>query len=249
MQAKKSLGQHFLIDKVIIEKIMKELRKHDLTNLLEVGPGAGALTKELLSLQGIHFKAVEIDDDKVAFLKKNFPELKDKIIHDNFLNIQPPFDEPFIIIGNFPYNISTEILFKILEWKGRVPVIIGMFQKEVAQRLASPPGSKVYGVTSALIQPYYNIEYLFDVPPNSFQPPPKVVSAMIRMTQSSHILNMRSEKDYRLIVKTGFSQRRKKLRNPLKGFFSTEVLKDPVFDKRAEELSIDDFAALTHLMK
>lgn len=248
MQLKKSLGQHFLINRHMIDKIMETLTLESHERILEVGPGGGALTQELLQLQGVDFKAVELDDDKVAYLKNKFPQLVSRLIHASFLDLEPPFHEPFTVIGNFPYNISTEILFKILDWKDLVPVVIGMFQKEVAQRVAAPPGSKMYGVTSALIQPFYDIEYLFDVPPNSFNPPPKVMSAVMRMRRKTETLEVRSQRDYRNLVKTAFNQRRKKLRNAVKGLFSEAVLQDSVFDLRAEQLGIEDFARLTFRM-
>ncbi|MDB5201950.1 MAG: rsmA [Ferruginibacter sp.] len=246
---KKSLGQHFLKDETIIKKIVDALMEHPFTRLLEVGPGGGALTKELVKIPGIDFKAVELDDDKVPLLKKQFPILQDKIIHQDFLQVDQPFEEPFIVIGNFPYNISTQILFKVLDWKDDVPVVIGMFQKEVAQRAASGPGSKVYGVLSALLQPFYDIEYLFDVPPESFTPPPKVMSGVIRLTRKAEPLKVRSQRSYEILVKTAFNQRRKTLRNAVKSLFMPDVLKDELFNKRAEALSIEDFAALTYRMQ
>lgn len=246
---KKSLGQHFLNDENIILDIIEALKKSEFSNLLEVGPGAGALTRHLIRLPGIDFKAVELDDEKVIYLEKNFPVLKDKLIHQNFLEIEPPFQESFVVIGNFPYNISTQILFKILDWKEQVPVIIGMFQKEVAQRAAANPGSKAFGVLSALIQPFYDIEYLFDVPPDRFDPPPKVMSGVIKLTRKTETLLVRSDKAYKNLVKTAFNQRRKTLRNAVKSLFYPEELKDPIFDKRAEALSIEDFAALTFKMQ
>lgn len=246
---KKSLGQHFLKDENIIRDIIEALRKETFTRLLEVGPGAGALTKHLINLPGVDFKAVELDDEKVDYLEKKYPALKDRIIHKSFLDIDQPFKEPFVIIGNFPYNISTQILFKILDWKEDVPVIIGMFQKEVAERAAAKPGSKTFGVLSALIQPFYHIEYLFDVPPDRFNPPPKVMSAVIQLTRKNETLNVRSDKAYKNLVKTAFNQRRKTLRNAVKSLFYPEELKDPIFDKRAEALSIEDFAALTFKMQ
>ncbi len=245
---KKSLGQHFLKDEIIIQKIIAALKGYSFTNLLEVGPGAGALTKELIKIPGINFKAVELDDEKVAFLQKKYKALDQKIIHKSFLDIDKPFEEPFNVIGNFPYNISTQILFKILEWKEEVPVVIGMFQKEVALRAASGPGNKVYGVLSALIQPYYDIEYLFDVPPESFNPPPKVMSGVIRLTRKTTALTVKSERAYWVLVKTAFNQRRKTLRNAVKSLFTAEVLQDDIFTLRAEALSIEDFAALTFRM-
>ena len=245
---KKSLGQHFLTNEIILGKIIAALKEDPFQNLLEVGPGAGALTKELLKLENINFKAVELDDEKVDYLHNKYPVLHGKIIHSDFLQFDKPFDETFTVIGNFPYNISTQILFKILDWKEEVPVVIGMFQKEVALRAASAPGSKTFGVLSALIQPFYDIEYLFDVPPQSFNPPPKVMSGMIRLRRKTETLKVRSDRSYKILVKTAFQQRRKTLRNGVKSLFEKEILTDPIFDKRAEQLSIDDFAALTFKM-
>lgn len=245
---KKSLGQHFLKDESIIQKIIQALRQEHFSNLLEVGPGGGALTKYLLDIPNIHFKAVELDAEKVAFLVKNYPSIKDKIIHENFLDISPPFTEEFTIIGNFPYNISTQILFKILEWRNEVPCVVAMFQKEVAQRAASKEGSKVYGVLSALVQAYYSVEYLFDVGNESFTPPPKVESGVIKLIRKKEVLPVKSDRAYWVLVKTAFNQRRKTLRNAVKSLFAPEVLQDKIFDKRAETLSIEDFAKLTFRM-
>jgi len=246
---KKSLGQHFLKDETIINKIVEALQEHPFKNLLEVGPGTGALTKHLVNLPEIHFKAVELDDEKVVYLEKLFPSIKDKIIHQSFLDIDKPFEEPFTVIGNFPYNISTQILFKVLDWKDDVPVVIGMFQKEVAERAASGPGNKVYGVLSALVQAYYDVEYLFDVPPASFNPPPKINSGVIRLTRRKEILKVRSDRSYWVLVKTAFNQRRKTLRNAVKSLFDPEILQEEIFNLRAEALSIEDFAALTYKMR
>ena len=248
MQLKKSLGQHFLKDESIINKIVNELQKESFQNLLEVGPGGGALTKKLIEIPNVNFKAVELDDDKIEYLKNTYPVLKDKIIAKSFLDIDPPFEEPFTVIGNFPYNISTQILFKVLDWKEKVPVVIGMFQKEVAQRAASKEGSKVYGVMSVLIQAFYEVEYLFDVSNQCFNPPPKVQSGVIKLKRRKEELNVKSEKAFRLLVKTAFNQRRKMLRNGVKGLFTPEFLQDEFFNKRAEALSVEDFAALTFKM-
>lgn len=245
---KKSLGQHFLKDEQIIAKIAAALNEEKFSRLLEVGPGGGALTKALLKIENIDFKAVELDDEKVVYLAEKYPALRDRIIHRDFLEIDAPFSEPFGIIGNFPYNISTQILFKILEWKDNVPFVIGMFQKEVAERAAAVPGSKIYGVLSALIQPYYKIEYLFDVPPESFTPPPKVMSGVIKLTRKPAMLDVKSERAYWVLVKTAFNQRRKTMRNAVKSLFDAETLQDDIFNKRAEVLSIEEFAALTHRM-
>lgn len=242
---KKSLGQHFLKDENICRSIVEELIKCPFTNLLEVGPGGGALTKYLVQIPGINFKAVELDDEKVVYLKKTYPVLTDKIIHQNFLDIDKPFEEPFTVVGNFPYNISTQILFKILEWEEDVPCVVGMFQKEVALRIAAKEGNKVYGVTSVLVQAFYDVEYLFDVSENSFTPPPKVKSGVIRLTLRKEKLEVKSRRAFFNLVKTAFNQRRKTLRNACKGLFSPDVLEDDIFNKRAEQLSITDFALLS----
>jgi 16S rRNA (adenine1518-N6/adenine1519-N6)-dimethyltransferase len=249
MQLKKSLGQHFLKDNNIIQKIMDTYLQHPATQLLEVGPGGGALTRHLLQLPQTNFKAVELDDDKIAFLHQQYPVLQNKIIAGSFLDIAPPFEGNFTVIGNFPYNISTQIVFKILDWKNQVPVAVGMFQKEVAERAASKEGSKVYGVLSVLVQAFYDVEYLFDVPPACFNPPPKVMSGVIRLTRKNTTLPVKSEKAFNMLVKMAFNQRRKTLRNAVKSLFMPEELTDELFNKRAEALSVADFAALTFRMQ
>ena len=246
---KKSLGQHFLKDENICRKIIDALNENHFTRLVEVGPGGGALTKYLIVLPGIDFKAIEIDDEKVSFLLKTFPVLKGHIIHKSILDMDAPFEEPFTVVGNFPYNISTQILFKILDWKESVQCVIGMFQKEVAQRIAAHEGNKVYGVTSVLVQAFFDVTYLFDVSEGSFTPPPKVKSGVIRMTPKSSPLSVKSWKDFTILVKTAFSQRRKTLRNACKQLFDPIVLAEPLFDKRAEQLSVSQFAQLSYRMK
>ena len=250
---KKSLGQHFLKDENICKKIVQALQENiddtGIKNLLEIGPGAGALTKYLLQLPELNFKAVELDAEKVQYLETIYPRIKDKMIHNDFLDIDAPFDTPFIVAGNFPYNISTQIVFKILDWKERVPVMIGMFQKEVAQRIVSKPGTKVYGIISVLTQAFYSAEYLFDVTPGSFTPPPKVMSGVIKLKVRSTKCEVRSEKDFFTLVKTAFNQRRKTLRNAVRNLFDEAALKYDIFNKRAEQLSVEDFAALTFKMK
>ncbi len=248
---KKSLGQHFLRDDQFCLKIVEALKQRPFQQLAEVGPGGGALTKFLLQIPHIDFRAIEIDDEKVAFLTKKYPAIAGRIIHRSILEIEAPFEGPFTLVGNFPYNISTEIVFKVLDWKTQVSCMVGMFQKEVAQRLAAKPGSKVYGVTSALVQAFFSVEYLFDVPPEAFEPPPKVMSGVIRMmprSEADPTPAMRSEKDFKILVKTAFNQRRKQLRNGLKSLFPPEVLTGDIFTKRAEQLSVEDFAALTFKM-
>ena len=246
---KKSLGQHFLKDENICRKIVSAVQQHPFTQLLEVGPGGGALTKYLLELKEIDFKAVELDDEKVDYLLKTWPQLTGKIIHQNFLDIEKPFTGKFTVVGNFPYNISTQILFKIVEWKEDVECAVGMFQKEVAQRVAAKEGSKVYGVISVLIQAFFKVEYLFDVHEKCFQPPPKVKSGVIRLLPNPATPAMRSEKDFFLLVKTAFNQRRKTLRNAVKSLFDAAILQDELFNKRAEQLTVEQFAELTFKMR
>ncbi len=246
---KKSLGQHFLKDEHICRKIIEVLKEHPFSQLLEVGPGAGALTKYLLGIPGADLKAVELDDEKVEYLLKTYPALQGKIIHRDFLEIEKPFTGKFTVAGNFPYNISTQILFRILEWKEDVECMVGMFQKEVAQRVAAREGSKVYGVTSVLVQTFYDVEYLFDVHENCFQPPPKVKSGVIRLLPRKRNLPVRSEKDLFLLVKTAFGQRRKTLRNAVRNLFEAAELKEELFSKRAEQLTVEQFAALTYKMQ
>jgi 16S rRNA (adenine1518-N6/adenine1519-N6)-dimethyltransferase len=249
LNLKKSLGQHFLKDESVIQKIIESLKQNPFSQLLEIGPGAGALTKSLFIINDIDFKAVEIDREKVAYLKKNYPDLNDHLIEADFLSMEKPFRGSFTIIGNFPYNISTEILFKILDWRQDVEHVIGMFQKEVAQRIAASEGNKIYGVTSVLLQAFFKVEYLFEVNEQAFKPPPKVKSAVIRLTPRKELPPVRTEKMFFLLVKTAFNQRRKTLRNAVKSLFTEEVLRDPLFNKRAEQLTILEFEELTWRMK
>jgi 16S rRNA (adenine1518-N6/adenine1519-N6)-dimethyltransferase len=246
---KKSLGQHFLIDETVTKKIIHSLNDFPFTQLLEIGPGGGALTKYLVGLQGVDLKCVEVDDEKVQWLKKKFPQLENRIIHTDFLEMKKPFDGPFTIIGNFPYNISTQILFKVLEWKDDIQSVTGMFQKEVAARTAASEGNKVYGVLSVLIQAFFRVEYLFDVDEQAFNPPPKVKSAVIRLLPRNEPMSMKSQRSFFVLVKTAFNQRRKTLRNAVKSLFDQEVLQDPLFNQRAEQLSVEAFGELTFRMK
>lgn len=242
---RKSLGQHFLKDENVCRKIIAALKEYPFSRLLEVGPGGGALTKYLLELERVDFKAVELDAEKVDYLLGQYPSLKDRIIHQSFLDIDKPFNGPFTIVGNFPYNISTQILFKILEWKDDVSCMLGMFQKEVAKRVAAKEGSKVYGVTSVLVQAWYDVQYLFDVQEGSFDPPPKVKSGVIRLLPRKESLPVKNDADFFRLVKTAFGQRRKTLRNALKGLLEATILQEPMFNKRAEQLSVEEFAALS----
>ncbi|HEY4150948.1 MAG TPA: 16S rRNA (adenine(1518)-N(6)/adenine(1519)-N(6))-dimethyltransferase RsmA [Chitinophagaceae bacterium] len=245
---KKSLGQHFLKDEGVCRKIVDALAAQPFERLLEVGPGGGALTSHLLQLKGIDFKCVEVDDEKVQYLLKTWPQLAGHIIHASILDIEPPFEGMFTVVGNFPYNISSQILFKVLDWKAQTECMIGMFQKEVAQRIVAREGSKVYGVTSVLIQAFFTAEYLFEVGEEAFTPPPKVKSAVIRLKPVSSPLAMKTEKQFFQLVKAAFNQRRKMLRNAVKGLFDAETLQDEIFNKRAEQLSVQQFAALTFRM-
>jgi 16S rRNA (adenine1518-N6/adenine1519-N6)-dimethyltransferase len=245
---KKSLGQHFLNDVQICLQIKAALSEAPMDQLLEIGPGAGALTQHILDLPLQAFKAVELDREKVAYLLHTYPQLEGKLINEDFLETAIPFEGQFTLIGNFPYNISTQIVFRVLDWKAQVPVMIGMFQKEVAERIAAKPHSKAYGILSVLTQAFYEVEYLFDVPPSAFTPPPNVMSGVIRLKRKTTFPEFSSIKSFYHIVKMAFGQRRKMLRNPLKPYFTTEQLQDPIFTKRAENLTYQDFADLTFKM-
>lgn len=246
---KKSLGQHFLQDESVCTRIIDALQECTFENLLEVGPGGGALTKYLINLRGITFKAVEIDEEKIAYLKKNWPVLNERIIEGSILEIGMPYDAPFTMIGNFPYNISTQIVFRILEWREQVQCMVGMFQKEVAERICAKPGNKDYGILSVLSQAYFTTEYLFDVDEHCFNPPPKVKSGVIRLRYQGNPYAIENHRKFMMLVKAAFGQRRKQLRNPLKPYFDPAVLQDPVFTKRAEQLSVADFVAILKQMR
>ena len=246
---KKSLGQHFLKDENICKKIVDAIQQYPHQKLLEVGPGGGALTKYLLQIPAIEFKAVELDTEKVDYLLTTYADLKGKLINQNFLDMAKPFQERFSVTGNFPYNISSQILFKVLEWKEDIENVVGMFQKEVAQRVAAKEGSKTYGVTSVLVQAFFKVEYLFEVCESSFTPPPKVKSAVIRLLPLEKNVAMKDEESFFRLVKASFNQRRKMLRNAVKHLFDPEVLKDEIFNKRAEQLSVKEFGELSFKMK
>ncbi|MFM7153548.1 MAG: 16S rRNA (adenine(1518)-N(6)/adenine(1519)-N(6))-dimethyltransferase RsmA [Bacteroidota bacterium] len=251
MQAKKSYGQHFLKNDSIAARIADSLQLASQTGVvLEVGPGMGMLTKFLLAHKEYQTFAVEADRDMVEYLQKNYPEWPaENLIFRDFLDLDfhTVFgDKPFCLIGNFPYNISTQILFKLLDFRTQIPEMVGMFQKEVADRIVAPPGSKVYGITSVLAQAFYRTEYLFTVERGSFNPPPKVLSAVIRLTRKDNFDLGCDEQLFRQVVKTAFNQRRKMLRNTLKPFFQGELLmQDPYFEKRPEQLGWEEFAQLT----
>lgn len=243
-QLKKSLGQHFLHDEHMCQKVVQQITRHPGLNLLEVGPGGGALTKYLLQWPDTQYKAIEIDTEKVVYLQSNLPLIAGKLINEDILRAAIPFEAPFSLVGNFPYNISSQILFKVLEWEPSVTEAVGMFQKEVAQRIASGPGSKVYGILSVLMQAFFKVEYLFDVPPQCFTPPPKVVSGVLRFTNLNNPHGITHMRSFTNLVKAGFNQRRKTLRNALRGTLPPTAMEDPMLDKRAEQLSVADFVYL-----
>ena len=249
MNAKKSYGQHFLKHDSIAARIADSLQQAGHTGrVLEVGPGMGMLTKHLLAHSDYETWAVEADRDMVDFLQKNYPALAERLIFKDFLDIdlKEVFGEnEFCLIGNFPYNISTQILFKMLDYRAQIPEMVGMFQKEVADRVVSKPGTKVYGITSVLMQAFYRTEYLFTVERGSFNPPPKVLSAVIRLTRKEHFDLDCDENLFRKIVKIAFNQRRKMLRNTLKPFFPQEkLMSDPFFEKRPETLGWEEYVRL-----
>ena len=248
VRAKKALGQHFLTDQSIAKGIVDALRGE---KVLEVGPGMGVLTQYLLPIRGENLKAVEIDTESVAYLKSHFPELGENLVAGDFLkmNMGTLFEGEYSVIGNFPYNISSQIFFKILEHRDRIPEVVCMIQKEVAERIAEKPGTKTYGILSVVLQAWYDIEYLFTVGSGAFNPPPKVQSAVIRLTRNGRTSLGCDEKLFRMVVKTAFGQRRKTLRNSLKPIIASTGAAvdttDPVFDLRPERLGVDDFVALT----
>lgn len=245
---KKSLGQHFLHDDATCRKIVNMLHVSEGVQVLEIGPGGGAITQYLKDIPGIFFRAIEIDREKISYLKNRFPDLKEKLTEGDILKIPPPFKGDFSIIGNFPYNISSQILFRILEWKEQVPCVVGMFQKEVAKRISSKPDNKEYGILSVLTQAYYKTEYLFEVSEGCFTPPPKVKSAVIRLTHRETPFDIPDKKKFFTLVKTAFHQRRKILRNPLRHLFTEEILREEIFSRRAEELTISEFIELSKKM-
>jgi 16S rRNA (adenine1518-N6/adenine1519-N6)-dimethyltransferase len=246
---KKSLGQHFLKDKTICLSIVEGLQSAPFSRLLEVGPGGGALTSYLLAIPNIDFKAIEIDREKVEYLEKRFPLIRGKLLEESILDASLPFDDRFTMIGNFPYNISTQIVFKVIEWRDLVETMVGMFQKEVAVRICASPGSKDYGILSVLTQAFFKTEYLFDVKQECFDPPPKVMSGVIRLTGIGNPYEIANFKKFLMLVKTAFGQRRKQLRNPLKPYLKKEVLQDEIFSKRAEQLSVQDFVNILNMMQ
>ena len=264
VKPKKELGQHFLTDLSIAERIAQLLSGHTPSGqppyrqILEIGPGMGVLTQFLLQDTRFDTYVIEIDRESVDYLNQHFPALEGKILPSDFLNIrpdllptkQPDSTQPFAVVGNFPYNISTQILFKVLDMRDRVPEVVGMFQREVAQRVASGPGNKDYGILSVLLQAWYDITYEFTVPPDVFNPPPNVFSGVISLRRNDKTELGCNERKFTQVVKHGFNQRRKTLRNALKPLNPTEAaLASPFMAKRAEQLSVAEFIQLTNLME
>jgi len=249
VKAKKHLGQHFLTDKNICQKIANQFSGHRGCNtVLEIGPGMGALTEFLLEREDSDVHVMEIDRDSIQYLKDHFSALDDKIYDSDFLRtkLETIFeDKPFAVVGNFPYNISSQIMFKCLDYRNQIPEIMGMFQKEVAQRFAEKPGSKQYGVISVLMQAYYDIEYCFTVDEHVFNPPPKVKSGVIRCTRNEREFLPCNEKLFSQVVKSTFGQRRKTIRNSVKSILKGDGFEHEFLTLRPERLSVDDFVELT----
>ncbi len=250
IKPKKFLGQHFLTDLSVAQRIANTVDAYPDIPILEVGPGMGVLTQYIIPKQR-PFKVVEIDFDSVPYLHEHFPELGDNIIEGDFLkmDLQEVFDgKPFVLTGNYPYNISSQIFFKMVENRNLIPCCTGMIQKEVAERMAASPGGKTYGVLSVLIQAWYDVEYLFTVHENVFNPPPKVKSAVIRLIRNNKQTLGCDEQLFRRIVKTVFTMRRKMMRNAMKQILGKDspMLADPMFTKRPEELSVQDYVDLTN---
>ena len=250
IKPKKFLGQHFLTDLSVAQRIANTVDAYPDIPILEVGPGMGVLTQYIIPKQR-PFKVVEIDFDSVPYLHEHFPELGDNIIEGDFLkmDLQEVFDgKPFVLTGNYPYNISSQIFFKMVENRNLIPCCTGMIQKEVAERMAASPGGKTYGVLSVLIQAWYDVEYLFAVHENVFNPPPKVKSAVIRLIRNNKQTLGCDEQLFRRIVKTVFTMRRKMMRNGMKQILGKDspMLADPMFTKRPEELSVQDYVDLTN---
>ncbi|HSP11070.1 MAG TPA: 16S rRNA (adenine(1518)-N(6)/adenine(1519)-N(6))-dimethyltransferase RsmA [Salegentibacter sp.] len=248
VRAKKHLGQHFLTDENIAERIADTLSLSGYNKLLEIGPGMGVLTKYLLK-KDAEVHVIEIDTESVAYLKENYPQLEGKIHEKDFLkyDLSEIFgNEPFAVIGNFPYNISTQIVFKVLAMREQIPEFSGMFQKEVAKRICEKEGTKTYGILSVLVQAFFEAEYLFTVPPSVFNPPPKVDSGVLKLTRKENLKLACDEKLFFRVVKTAFNQRRKTLRNSLKSLNLPDSLReDAIFDERPEQLGHAAFIELT----
>ena len=249
VKPKKYLGQHFLKDSNISKKIVEGLVSKKLNSIIEIGPGMGILTQHLINSKTKTY-FIEIDKESITYLNNVFPEIKDSIINEDFLKIDlAQFKAPIGLIGNFPYNISSQILFKLIENREKIEELVGMFQFEVAKRICAPPGSKTYGILSVLVQAFYSAEFLFALSPHHFNPPPKVNSGVIKLTKKNTQFLDCDEKLFFKIVKTSFQQRRKTLRNSLKSFnLPINIKEDAIFENRPEALSVDDFILLTNMI-
>jgi len=253
LRAKKSYGQHFLINESLCQRIVEVFdENNELQNVVEVGPGRGAITKYLVQ-QGYNYKAIEADQDMAEHLWFTYPQLQKQFLHEDFLksDLAQLYDgDQFNVIGNFPYNISSQIVFRIIKYRDLIPMSYGMFQKEVADRIVAPHGSKTYGILSVIFQSFYDCKITQKISPGSFSPPPKVNSAMVLMKRRENYSLPCDEKLFRTVVKSSFNQRRKMLRNSLKGLVvNTELLTDPIFTKRPEQLSKEDFYDITNKIK
>jgi len=249
LRPKKYLGQHFLNDTKISKIIIEKVDLNNTQTIIEVGPGMGVLTENLIKLDKNCF-FIEIDNDAVNFLKKKYPNLSDLILKQDFLKLNlEKFKPPLAIIGNFPYNISSQIVFKIIQNRKYVNQMVGMFQKEVAERICSKPGSKVYGILSVLTQAFFKTDFLFTLEPSYFDPPPKVESAVIKFSRNK-TKNLKCDEDlFFRIIKQSFQQRRKTIKNSLKNFNISKIIKeDVIFEKRPETLSVEDFVLLTNIL-
>lgn len=253
VRPKKFLGQHFLKDKNVAERIVEALLLPDSTQqVVEIGPGTGVLTRFLVTKPLVDLHLVEIDRESVAYLHEHYPQLASKVTSGDFLelNLETLYQTPLFIIGNFPYNISSQIFFKILEHRNQVTQVVCMLQKEVADRIAEKPGSKTYGILSALLQAYYDVTYLFKVPPGVFFPPPKVMSAVIRLTRNNRVRLECDEVLFKTVVKQAFQNRRKTLRNALKILnLPASLMAHPLMEKRAEQLDVEQFIFLTRQLE
>lgn len=252
VKAKKHLGQHFLTDLTIAKKIVDSLSQtNQYKKVVEVGPGMGVLTQYLIEHKEYETFPVDVDRESIGYLAEKYPSLKGNIIYADFLKVdlnELIADEPFAVIGNFPYNISTQILFKVLDYKDQIPEVVGMFQKEVAERFAEKPGTKTYGITSVLLQAFYDVEYLFTVGPEVFNPPPKVQSAVIRFVRNKELKLNCDEKRFKAIVKMAFGQRRKMMRKSLKSLLNDSNKDAEILTQRPEQLSVAQFVDLTNML-
>ncbi len=250
VKPKKHLGQHFLKDKSVCQRIANQFQHHQgVKTVIEIGPGTGALTEYLLQDKETDLHVMDVDMESIAYLKEHFSQLQGRIIFGDFLRVNPTEivgDKPFAVVGNFPYNISSQILFKCIDFKDSIPEITGMFQKEVAERVAEKPGSKTYGILSVLLQAYYDIEYCFTVDEHVFDPPPKVKSGVIRCTRNSRKELPCDEKLFKQVVKMSFNQRRNTIRNSIKALLPKEHEENPMLQLRPERLSVEAFIELTN---